>query len=205
MSGFNWSEFRGPLQSSYWTAVAMVLCALTPFLVLSSAIPPLESSIGQDVGLGSPGLEMCAGMADAAYCFGTVLAIQLVTRLPGRRLLLLYAVVFTLATILTALAASPVPFFAGRILQGLTTSLMLITAAPALVLGWPVPRLRSTAVVMNMGIFGAVALAGDRDAVRVAPRRRQGQMSVHPGGSDDAAKIGPQGDGPIEVRPCERL
>jgi hypothetical protein len=51
-----------------------------------------------------------------------------------------------------------VPFFAGRILQGLTTSLMLITAAPALVLGWPIPRLRSTAAVMNVGIFGAVAL-----------------------------------------------
>ncbi len=136
----------------------MVLCALTPFLVLSSAIPPLEGAIGHGVGLGAPGLEMSAGMADAAYCFGTVLAIQLVTRLPGRRLLVLYAVVFTLATILTAVAAAPVPFFAGRILQGLTTSLMLITAAPALVLGFPTPRLRSTAATMNVGIFGAVAL-----------------------------------------------
>ena len=158
MSGIDWSEFRGPLVDSYWAGVAMVLCALTPFLVLSSAIPPLESSIGQDVGLGAPGLQLCAGMADAAYCFGTVLAIQLVTRLPGRRLLLLYATVFTAATVLTALAASPAPFFAGRILQGLTTSLMLITAAPALVLGSPVWRLRSTAAVMNVGIFGAVAL-----------------------------------------------
>lgn len=158
MSGFDWSEFRGPLAGSYWAAVAMVLCALTPFLALSSSIPPLEGAIGHGVGLGSPGLEMSAGMADAAYCFGTVLAIQLVTRLPGRRLLILYAVVFTLATVMTALAASPVPFFAGRILQGLTTSLMLITAAPALVLGWPIPRLRSTAATMNLGIFGAVAL-----------------------------------------------
>jgi MFS family permease len=158
VSGFNWSEFRGPLAGSYWAAVAMVLCALTPFLVLSSAIPPLEGSIGHAVGLGAPGLEMSAGMADAAYCFGTVLAIQLVTRLHGRRLLLLYAVVFTVATIMTAVAASPVPFFAGRILQGLATSLMLITAAPALVLGFPTPRLRSTAATMNVGIFGAVAL-----------------------------------------------
>lgn len=46
----------------------------------------------------------------------------------------------------------------GRVLQGLTTSLMLITAAPALVLGFPTKRMQSTAVVMNMGIFGAVAL-----------------------------------------------
>src|ERR1700712_782801 len=136
----------------------MFLCALPPFLALSSAIPPLEGSIGHDVGLGASGLEMSAGMADAAYCFGTVLAIQLVTRLHGRRRLRLSGIVFPLATILTAVAASPVPFFAGRILQGLTTSLMLITAAPALVLGFPTPRLRSTAATMNVGIFGAVAL-----------------------------------------------
>lgn len=50
---------------------------------------------------------MSAGMADAAYCFGTVLAIQLTTRLPGRRLLLLYAALFTLASLVTAAAASP--------------------------------------------------------------------------------------------------
>jgi MFS family permease len=154
----DWSQLRGPLRGSYWAAVAMVLCALTPFLVLTSAIPPLEGLIGADVGLGRSGLEMSAGMADAAYCFGTVLAVQLTTRLPGRRLLLLYAVVFTLASIVTAAASTPATFFAGRIVQGLTTSLMLITAAPALVLGWPTPRLRSTAAVMNVGIFGAVAL-----------------------------------------------
>ena len=151
----NW---RGPLAGSYWTAVAMVLAALTPFLVLSAAIPPLGGLISPDVGLGGPGMEMSAGMADAAYCFGTILAVQLVTRLPGRRLLVLYAAVFTIASILTAAATAPEVFFVGRILQGLSTSLMLITAAPALVLGFPTPRLRSTAMVMNMGIFGAVAV-----------------------------------------------
>jgi MFS family permease len=101
---------------------------------------------------------MSAGMADAAYCFGTILAVQLVTRLPGRRLLVLYAGLFTIASVLTAAAASPEVFFAGRILQGLSTSLMLITAAPALALAFPPFRLRTTAMVMNMGIFGAVAI-----------------------------------------------
>jgi MFS family permease len=136
----------------------MVLCALTPFLVLSSAAPPLAHLIGPGVHLGASGLEMNAGMADAAYCFGTILAVQLTARLPGRRLLVLYAAVFVVASVLTAAATAPAVFFAGRILQGLTTSLMLITAAPALVLGWPLHRMRITAIVMNMGIFGAVAL-----------------------------------------------
>jgi MFS family permease len=151
-------EWRGPLADSYWSAVAMVLAALTPFLVLSAAITPLNGMIGESVGLGSPGLEMSAGMADAAYCFGTVLAVQLVTRLPGRRLLGLYALLFTLGSVATAAATSPEVFFAGRIVQGLSTSLMLITAAPALVLNFPTGRLRYTAMVMNMGIFGAVAV-----------------------------------------------
>src|SRR6202044_825084 len=38
------------------------------------------------------------------------------------------------------------------------TSLLLISAAPPLFLGFPRSRLRSTAVIMNMCIFGAVAL-----------------------------------------------
>ena len=35
---------------------------------------------------------------------------------------------------------------------------MLIAAAPALIIGWPLRRLRPSAVTMNLGIFGAVAL-----------------------------------------------
>jgi MFS family permease len=150
--------WRGPLADSYAAAVAMVVCALTPFLVLSAATEPLMHLIGPDVGLGGAGMEMSSGMADAAYCFGTILAVQLSARLPGRRLLVGYAAVFVVASVVTAGARTPALFFAGRILQGLTTSLMLITAAPALVLGWPVARMRVTAIVMNMGIFGAVAL-----------------------------------------------
>src|ERR1700709_1784803 len=115
---------RGPLAGKYWVAVLMVVSALTPFLVLSSSIPFLSGLIGKSVGLGDAGLQMSAGMADAAYCFGTVLAIQLVTKLPGRRLLIGYSLVFTLASALTAAASTPGMFVVGRILQGLTTSLM---------------------------------------------------------------------------------
>lgn len=150
--------WRGPLADSYWGSVAMVLCALTPFLVLSAAVTALQSQISPSVHLGDPGMQMSAGMADAAYCFGTILAVQLTSRLPGRRLLVVYAILFTVGSVITASASSPAPFFLGRILQGLSTSLMLITAAPALVLGFPLLRMRSTAVVMNMGIFGAVAV-----------------------------------------------
>jgi hypothetical protein len=66
--------------------------------------------------------------------------------------------VLVLGSVLTAGAQDPAMYLGGRILQGLCTSLLLIAAAPPLFLGFPASRLRSTAVIMNMCIFGAVAL-----------------------------------------------
>ena len=54
-------------------------------------------------------------------------------------------------------------FIAGRIIQGLCTSLLLIAAVPPLALGYPIGKLKTTAMIMNMCIFGAVAARpGDR-------------------------------------------
>ena len=49
-------------------------------------------------------------------------------------------------------------YIAGRVIQGLCTSLLLIAAVPPLAIGYPANKLRDTAVIMNMCIFGAVAL-----------------------------------------------
>jgi MFS family permease len=152
------ADFKGPLADRYWAAVALVLLALTPFLVLTSAVSALSEEIGKAVGLSEAGMEMTAGMADAAYCFGTVLAVQLTQRLPARRMLVVFSSLFVSASLLAAWAPTPGLFVTGRVLQGLATSLMLIAAAPPLVIGWPTKRLRPTAVTMNLGIFGAVAL-----------------------------------------------
>jgi MFS family permease len=149
---------RGPLAESYPAAVALVLLALTPFLVLTSATFPLSELIGKQVGLSSAGMEMTTGMANAAYCFGTVAAVQITQLLPARRALVAFSCLFVAASVLTAWAPSPEVFVAGHVSQGLATSLMLIAAAPPLVIGWPKRRLRPSAVTMNLGIFGAVAL-----------------------------------------------
>jgi MFS family permease len=149
---------RGPLAGSYAAAVALVLLALTPFLILTSATFPLSDLIGKDVGLSPAGMEMTAGMANAAYCFGTVAAVQMTQLLPARRLLVAFSSLFVLASVAAAWAPSAGLFVAGHVLQGLATSLMLIAAAPALVTGWPKRRLRPSAATMNLGIFGAVAL-----------------------------------------------
>jgi hypothetical protein len=49
-------------------------------------------------------------------------------------------------------------YIAGHVLQGLCTSLLLIAAVPPLAIGFPPSKLRATAMIMNVCIFGAVAL-----------------------------------------------
>src|SRR4051794_1957810 len=98
---------RGPLADSYPGAVALVLLALTPYLVLTTAILPLEGIIGQDVGMGQTASQVTSGMANAAYAVGAVLAAQLATRLPARRMLVAYAVLFVAGSTLAATADLP--------------------------------------------------------------------------------------------------
>jgi MFS family permease len=151
-------RFRGPLADSYVGAALLVAFALIPYLVLTSAITPLETLISKQVGLSPQALQTTSGMANAGYAFGTLLAVQLAVRMRPRRLLLLYAVLLVLSSVMTALAPTSGIFIAGHILQGLCTSLMLIAAVPPLVTGWPAKRMPITAAIMNLCIFGAVAL-----------------------------------------------
>jgi hypothetical protein len=69
-----------------------------------------------------------------------------------------YAVVLVLGSVLAASAQDPGMYIAGHVLQGLCTSLLLIAAVPPLALGFPSAKLRTTAMIMNLCIFGAVAL-----------------------------------------------
>jgi MFS family permease len=151
-------RFKGSLADSYLSAVALVVFALTPYLALSTALTPLTPLMSKSLGLSEQALQLTSGMANAAYAFGTVAAIQFAVHLRGRRMLVLYALLFLVGSVLAAAAWTPGLFIAGRVLQGLCTSLMLIAAVPPLVIGWPASKMRYTAATMNMCIFGAVAL-----------------------------------------------
>src|SRR4029077_17708585 len=74
------------------------------------------------------------------------------------RMMVLYAALLVLGSVLAAGAQNSAMFITGHILQGLCTSLLLIAAVPPLAIGFGLPRIRSTAVIMNVCIFGAVAL-----------------------------------------------
>jgi MFS family permease len=151
-------RLKGPLADSYPAAVLLVVFALIPYLALTTALTPLMPVISKSVGLSQQSFQLTSGMANAAYAFGTVLAVQFQVHLRGRRMLFLYASLFVVGSIMAAAAWTPGFFIAGHIVQGLCTSLMLIAAVPPLVIGWPASKMPWTGGIMNMCIFGAVAL-----------------------------------------------
>jgi MFS family permease len=148
---------QGPLAGRYPAVASMVVFALVPYLALSGALGAITPTIAANLHTSLQTMSIGFGLANAAYAVGTVLAVQFAQLLPQRRMMVIYAAFLVIASVVTAAAQSPAMFIAGRVVQGLCTSLLLIAAAP-LFLGFPRSRLRSTAVIMNMCIFGAVAL-----------------------------------------------
>ena len=148
----------GPLAGRYAWAAAMVIFALIPYLVLSAALQPLTPIIARNLHTTLQEMSLGSGLGNAGYAVGTVLAVQFAQLLPQRRMLILYASLLVLGSVLVAAAQSVGMYIAGHILQGLCTSLLLIAAVPPLALGFPPSKLRATAVIMSLCIFGAVAL-----------------------------------------------
>jgi MFS family permease len=149
---------QGPLAGRYPAVAAMVTLALIPYLALSAAIDPLVPIITEQLHMTEQTMSLSSGLGNAAYAVGTVLAVQFAQHLPQRRMLLAYAVVLAIGSVLAAGALNSAMFICGHVLQGLTTSMLLIAAAPPLTIGFPKDKLRNTAVIMNMCVFGAVAL-----------------------------------------------
>jgi MFS family permease len=149
---------QGPLAGRYPAAAAMVIFALVPYLGLSAALQPLAPTIGAQLHMSAQTMSLALGLANAGYAVGTVLAVQLAQLLPQRRMMVLYAALLVVGSVLAAAAQGPAMFIVGHVLQGLCTSLLLIAAVPPLAIGFGLPRIRTTAMIMNVCIFGAVAL-----------------------------------------------
>ena len=149
---------QGPLAGRYPASAAMVIFALVPYLGLSAALQPLTPIIGQQLHMSPQTMSLGFGLGNAGYAVGTVLAVQFAQLFPQRRMMVLYAVLLVIGSVVSAAAQGPVMFIGGHILQGLCTSLLLIAAVPPLAIGFGLPKIRSTAVIMNVCIFGAVAL-----------------------------------------------
>ncbi|WP_051450737.1 MFS transporter [Actinospica robiniae] len=149
---------KGPLARRYPAVATMVVLALVPYLALSAALNAVSPIIAAQLRMSEQTISLAAGLANAGYAVGTILAVQLAQHQPQRRMLLVYGSLLVIGSVLAAAATGPAMFIVGHVLQGLCTSLLLIAAVPPLILGYSLERMRETAMILNVCIFGAVAL-----------------------------------------------
>lgn len=147
-----------PLAGNYPAAVAQVLVALSPFIVLSSASLFFTQQVAQDLHTSIFGVELAGGLSNAAYAFGAVAAADLVRRLPMWRLYIVIELAFAAGSLLAALAPNIEMFTVGRVLQGLATGLLLVVALPPLVTRHGAARVPLSAAFISLGLFGMVAI-----------------------------------------------
>jgi hypothetical protein len=149
---------QGPLAGRYPAVAGMVLLALIPYLALSAALEPITPFIAAQLHTSAQTMSLSSGLSNAAYAFGTVLAVALAQHYPQRRMMVGYAALLVIGSVVAAAAQNIETYIVGHTIQGLCTSLLLISAIPPLALGYPIAKLKITAMIMNMCIFGAVAL-----------------------------------------------
>lgn len=146
------------LRGTYAMAVLLALLALCPSLVLSTGLLPLTGAMATDLGTSQTWLQVANGLSNAAFAVGVVFAAQLAQRFVQRRLFLSYSAAFLVGSLLAALAPSLPLLLVGRVLQGGTTGLMMISALPPLITRFGVRRLPWTVAIVNLGLFGATTL-----------------------------------------------
>src|ERR1700684_4364572 len=95
---------QGPLAGRYPAVAAMVMFALIPYLALSAALGPLVPILSHQLHVSLPTLSLGTGLGNAAYAPGTVLAVQFAQHLPQRRMLVGYAVLLVIGSVLEASA-----------------------------------------------------------------------------------------------------
>jgi len=149
--------FDPPLKNRYWFTVTLVLLALVPDLLLSTAMPLLRMPIVAALHTTAATFNLGDTFSNAGWAFGAVLAADFFQRFGPRYPLLIYEAVFVIGSILGAVAPDVWYLVAGRILQGTATGMMLVAALPPLITNYPVKQLTTTAAVAGIALFGAVA------------------------------------------------
>src|SRR6185295_3518676 len=106
---------QGPLAGRYPAVAAMVTCALIPYLALSAALDPLVPIISEQLHMSAQLTSLGSGLGNAAYAVGTVLAVQFAQHFPQRRIMLAYAVVLVVGSVLAASAQGAGMFISGHV------------------------------------------------------------------------------------------
>ena len=149
---------RRPLEGSYWATLAVVLLALSPNIVVTTAYGLMTKTLVHHTGLDRTGLEVTEGLSNAGYAFGALVGGDLTQRFRQRYVFLVCESLFVVGCGFSAVSWGAVSFASGRVLQGLATGLLLTAAIPPLVQLFGPERLSATAAWINVGFFGAVTI-----------------------------------------------
>lgn len=144
------------MAGSYWPTVAISLLALVPNLVLSTALGLLQPTVAASFGVPLAAVAWSAVFGNAALALGVMVSADLAQRFGNRELFLVYQGLFVCGSIMGAVAPSAWLFILGHAIQGLSTGLLLISALPPLLTGFPASRLNTTIASAVIGLFGAV-------------------------------------------------
>ncbi|HZD87466.1 MAG TPA: MFS transporter [Gaiellaceae bacterium] len=145
-----------PLEGRYWATAAIVLLALSPNIVVSTAFGAFQKTIEHHTGLGPTGATVVEELSNAGYAFGALVGGDLTQRFKQRYVFLSCEALFVAASLLAAFSWGAISFSVGRVLQGLATGFLLTAAIPPLVQLFPARKLQLTAALINVGFFGAV-------------------------------------------------
>jgi len=147
-----------PLRGSYAANAALVLLALSPQLIVSTALALLEPTIAASFNVARGDLALAGAMADGGYALGAVVAADLSVRFERARLFAACQTAFVLGAGLDAFAPNVTVFVAGAIVCGLATGTLLVVATPAIIQDFPVSKLPVTGAIFLVGFFGATTL-----------------------------------------------
>lgn len=149
---------HAPLARHYAGAVVLALLALCPFLVLSTASVLFQDDLVRDLHTTLFGVQLADGLANAGYAFGAVASADLIQRMSSRTLFLACEAGFVVGSLVAATAPGVTVFVVGRTLQGVATGMLLVVALPPLITRHGAGRLPTTALFINLGLFGVVTL-----------------------------------------------
>lgn len=147
-----------PLAGRYPASVAIALLGLCPFIVLTTAFTLTSHAIVADLHTSMFAGQLSNALANAAYAFGAVTAADLVLRIPQRWLYVGCEAVFVAGSLVSAFSSDIAVFTLGRVLEGVTTGILLVVALPPLLTNYGSDRLPLGALFVNLGLFGMVTL-----------------------------------------------
>ncbi len=147
-----------PFEGVYGVSLLTAILALIPYIIVTSAYTLFRKQVSHDLGASATGLEIINGLSTAGYAFGALLGGDLINRFKQRRLFLICEGLFVVSCAIAGAAHAGIMYGAGRVLQGLTTGLLLIIALPPVIQRFPARRMPTTAAAINIGFFGAVTV-----------------------------------------------